>query len=67
METEFIRLEPRLIRAVVNATGTKIKARAVRQALEEFLKSQKRKGLKKLAGKLRFYTHTDLERMRRDG
>ena len=67
METQLIRIEPRLIQAVVAATGTKIKARAVRQALEEFLKAQKRKGLKKLAGKLRFYTHADLDRMRRDG
>ncbi|MBI2346245.1 MAG: hypothetical protein HYV03_05060 [Deltaproteobacteria bacterium] len=64
METTFVRLEPRLIDAVVKVTGIRIKARAIRTAIEEFLRDRKRKGLKQLAGKLRFYTQHDLARMR---
>lgn len=64
METEFIRIEPRLIRDVVKATGITVKSRAVRRAIEEFLRTQKRKSLKKLAGKLQFYTQKDLQHMR---
>lgn len=67
METEFIRIEPRLVREVVKATGITIKARAIRHAVEEYLLAKKRKGLKKLAGKLRFYTQAELARMRQDG
>lgn len=67
METEFIRIEPRLVREVVKATGITIKARAIRQAVEEYLLAKRRKGLKKLAGKLRFYTQAELARMRQDG
>lgn len=66
METEFIRIEPRLIRDVVKATGIHVKAKAVRKAIEEFLQTRKRKGLKNLAGKLRFYSQEDLARMRED-
>jgi preprotein translocase subunit Sec61beta len=66
METEFIRIEPRLVRDVVKATGIHVKAKAVRKAIEEFLMAKKRKGLKKLAGKLRFYTQEELARMRED-
>jgi len=67
METEFIRIEPRLVREVVKATGITIKARAIRQAVEEYLLAKKRKGLKRMAGRLRFYTQQDLARMRQDG
>lgn len=66
METEFIRIEPRLVRDVMKVTGIHIKAKAIRKAIEEFLMAQKRKGLKKLAGKLRFYTQEELTRMRED-
>jgi Arc/MetJ family transcription regulator len=66
MNTELIRIEPSLIRDVVKATGITIKARAIRKAIEEYLGSQKRKGLKNLAGKLRFYSQEDLEKSRRD-
>lgn len=66
METVFIRLDPRLIDDVVKATGIRIKTRAIRAAIEEFLKSRKRKGLKKLSGKLRLYSHAELARMRDD-
>lgn len=66
METEFVRIEPRLVRDVMKATGISVKAQAVRKAMEEFLKAQKRKGLKRLAGKLRFYTQNELRRMRED-
>lgn len=66
METEFIRIEPRLIRDVVRATGISVKAKAVRRAIEEFLQARKRKGLKAMAGKLRFYTQEELARMRAD-
>ncbi len=47
METELIRIEPRLVHEVVNASGTSIKTKAVRQAIEKFLISRKRKGLKR--------------------
>lgn len=50
----------------MKATGISVKAKAVRIAMEEFLKAQKRKGLKKLAGQLRFYTQNELRRMRED-
>ena len=66
MQTEFIRIEPRLIHDVVEATGIAVKSRAIRKAIEEYLMAQKRKGLKKLAGKLRFYTQDDLARMRQN-
>lgn len=59
-------MEPRLVREVVKATGIPVKAKAIRQAIHEFLMSRKRKGLKKLAGKLRFYTQVELQRMRED-
>lgn len=63
---EFIRIDQDLIRDVVKATGITVKSKAIRRAIEEFLLSQKRKGLKKLAGKLSFYTQEDLARMRED-
>ncbi len=66
METQFVRIEPRLIHEVVKVTGIPIKAKAIRCAIEEFLQVRKRKGLKRLAGKLRFYTQTELLRMRED-
>lgn len=66
MNTEFIRIEPRLIQDVMKATGIKIKSRAIREAIEEFLKARKRQELKKLAGKLSFYSQDDLARMRQD-
>ncbi len=66
METEFIRLEPKLVRQVVKATGVSIRTKAVRFAIEEFLRARKRKSLKQLAGKLRFYTQKDLAQMRDD-
>lgn len=64
--TEFIRMEPRLVREVMKATGIRIKTRAMRQAIEEYLQARKRQGLKQLAGKLRFYSRKDLARMRQD-
>ena len=66
MNTELIRIDPGLIRDVMKATGIAIKARAIRKAIEEYLASQKRKGLKKLAGKMRFYSQEDLAKMRCD-
>lgn len=63
----MIRIDPRLIHAVVKATGVRIKARAIRLAIEEFLRTQKRKGLKKMGGTLRFYTQKDLARSRDNG
>lgn len=62
----MVRIEPRLIDAVVKATGVRIKARAIRIAIEEFLRTKKRNSLKKMAGSLRFYTQKDLARMRDD-
>jgi len=67
METDFIRIEPKLVQEVVRETGIRVKTKAIRRAIEEFLLSRKRRGLKKLAGKLRFYTQADLARMREDG
>ena len=66
MQTEFIRIEPKLIKDVIKATGIHVKSKAVRRAIEEYLLEKKRKSLKDLAGKLEFYTQKDLEKMRRD-
>lgn len=63
----MIRIDPRLIQEVVKVTGVRIKARAIRLAIEEYLRAHKRKGLKKMAGSLRFYTQTDLQRSRAHG
>lgn len=62
----MVRIEPHLIEAVVKATGVRIKARAIRIAIEEFLRTQKRSRLKKMAGSLQFYTQKGLARMRDD-
>lgn len=66
MENILIRLDPHLIDDVVKATGIRVKTKAVRMAIEEFLKSRKRKGLKKLSGKLKLFSHAELARMRED-
>lgn len=66
METVFIRIDPKLIDDVVKATGVSVKTRAIRMAIEEFLRSRKRKGLKKLSGKLKLFSQAELARMRDD-
>lgn len=60
-------LNDRLIREAVKVGGHKTKREAVTAALEEYVRSRKRRGILDLVGKIEYYDDYDYKAARRTG